>query len=150
MHVLGRIPSTTSWVPLDTAEHAAEVPGVLVTLFATPLWYANADHFRIQLTAAVDRAGRALRLVVLDAIGRTDLDYTGSRVLAEALDELDRRGVSFAMARASKAVRDGLSRSRLLTRIGPDHLFASVGEAVEALRPPPPDDRGTGSAAPRP
>jgi sulfate permease, SulP family len=46
VHVLGRIPSTTSWAPLGGTEHAVEVPGVLVVLFATPLWYANAfqDH----------------------------------------------------------------------------------------------------------
>ena len=45
LHVLGRIPATTSWAPLGGTEHAVEVPGVLVVLFATPLWYANATDF---------------------------------------------------------------------------------------------------------
>jgi len=135
LHVLGRIPSTTSWAPLDGSEHAMKVPGVLVVLFATPLWYANASRFRSDLTGAVDRAGHSLRLVVLDAMGMTDLDYTGARALRQMLDQLDHSGVSFAMARTNKTVRAGLARSGLLARIGEDHLFASVGEAVNALHP---------------
>jgi sulfate permease, SulP family len=137
VQVLGRIPSTTSWAPLGGTQHSVEVPGILVALFATPLWYANADHFRTQLTAAINRSGRSLGLVVLDAIGMTDLDYTGSRALSAVLDQLDRRGVRFAMARTNTAVRASLARSGLRTRIGDDHLFASVGEAVDALRPDP-------------
>ena len=135
LHVLGRIPSTTSWAPLEGTEHAIEVPGVLVVLFATPLWYANASRFRTDLTAAVDRAGHSLRLVVLDAMGMTDLDYTGACALRQMLDQLDHSGVSFAMARTNKTARAGLARSGLLARIGEDHLFASVGEAVNALHP---------------
>ena len=135
LHVLGRIPSTTSWAPLDGSEHAIAVPGVLVVLFATPLWYANASRFRTDLTAAVDRSGDSLRLVVLDAMGMTDLDYTGTCALRQMLDQLDHSGVSFAMARTNKTVRAGLARSGLLARIGEDHLFASVGEAVNALHP---------------
>lgn len=136
LHVLGRIPSTTSWAPLDGSEHAIAVPGVLVVLFATPLWYANASRFRTDLTATVDRSGDSLRLVVLDAMGMTDLDYTGACALRQMLDQLDHRGVCFAMARTNKTVRAGLARSGLLARIGEDHLFASVGEAVNALHHP--------------
>jgi sulfate permease, SulP family len=135
LHVLGCIPSTTSWVPLDGAEPAIEVPGVLVVQFATPLWYANAGRFRTDLTAAVDRAGHSLRLVVLDAMGMTDIDYTGACALRQMLDQLDHSGLSFALARINKTARAGLARSGLLARIGEDHLFASVGEAVNALRP---------------
>jgi MFS superfamily sulfate permease-like transporter len=132
LHVLGRIPRTTSWAPVG-AEEAAQVPGVLVVLFATPLWYANAAHFREQLETALTRAIGTPGCVVLDTIGMTDLDYTGSRSLAETLDELDRRQISFAIARAGAHVRRSLARSGLLDRIGEDRLFPSVDEAVTAL-----------------
>lgn len=141
LQILGRIPSTTSWAPLDGAEHAVEVPGILVALFATPLWYANATQFRTQLIAAVHRACPAPRLVVLDAIGMTDVDYTGSRALSGVLDQLDRCGVGFAMARTTPAVRASLGRSGLSARIGVEHFYASVGEAVDAL------ERGSGPAS---
>ena len=135
VHVLGRIPSTTCWVPLGGTEPASEGPGVVVVLFDTPLWYANASHFRTVMTAAVNRPGHRPLLMVLDTIGMTDLDYTGSRALGQLLDQLNRMGVSFAMARTNRTVRAGLARSGLLARVGEDHLFASVDEAVDALQP---------------
>ncbi len=74
-------------------------------------------------------------LVVLDTIGMTDIDFTGSRALGRVLDELDRDHVTLAVARAGQHVRESLTRSGLLARIGEDHLFASVGEAVTSLGP---------------
>ncbi len=135
LHVLGQIRGTTSWAPLSTTEQAAQVPGVLVVLFATPLWYANAVHFRTRLEASLARAEGELRVVVLDTIGMTDIDFTGARALAEVLDELDRRHITFAIARAGARVRASLHRSGLLDRIGAERLYPSVGEAVAALDP---------------
>ncbi len=133
LHVLGRIGETTSWAPLAAPEHPAEVPGVLVVLFATPLWYANATHFRTQLLDALllDRDGT--RVLVLDALGMSDIDFTGARALSDALDELDRKRIVFGVARAGETLRHGLEAAGLLARIGSDHLFAAVDEAVTAL-----------------
>jgi high affinity sulfate transporter 1 len=135
LHVLGRIAGTTSWVPLSVNRQAAQLPGVLAVLFATPLWYANAVHFRAEVIASLGRAVGQPQLMVLDALGMSDLDYTGSRALAEILDELDHDHITFAIARAGEHACDGLRRSGLLARIGEDHLFASVDEAVRALGP---------------
>jgi len=135
LHVLGRIPDTTSWAPLSSNVHAAQVPSVLAVLFATPLWYANAVHFRAQLTDSLARALGTPQLVVLDALGMSDIDYTGSRALGAILDELDRDHAAFAIARAGQHAREGLRRSGLLARIGEDHIFPSVDEAVRALGP---------------
>ena len=68
-------------------------------------------------------------------IGMSDIDYTGSRALAAVLDELDRDHAAFAVARAGEHAREGLKRSGLLARIGEDHLFPSVDEAVRAFGP---------------
>jgi high affinity sulfate transporter 1 len=141
LHVLGRIPGTTSWAPLSTAEGSAQVPGVLVILFATPLWYANATHFRSQLELARRRAIGTPQAVVLDSIGMSDIDYTGSRALREALDSLEREHVTFAMARVGAHARESLTRSGVLQRIGEDRFFDSVDEAVTAVVPKTPNDR---------
>jgi len=138
LHVFGRIPGTTSWAPLSSAEGSTQVPGVLVVVFATPLWYANAQHFRAQLEAARIRAEGPLKVVVLDAIGMSDIDFTGSRALHEVLDELGHDDITFAMARVGDHVRQSLSRSGLLERVGEGNLFPSVDEAVTALTPSSP------------
>lgn len=136
MHVLGRIEGTTSWAPLGSAGHAAQIPGLLVVSFATPLWYANALNFRAQLHDALGRVIGSPQAVVLDVIGMSDIDYTGARALGEALDELERAQISLVIARAGEHARLSLARSGLLERIGEDRFFDSVDEAVTALGRP--------------
>jgi MFS superfamily sulfate permease-like transporter len=135
LHVLGRIPGRTRWVPLSVDREAAQVPSVLAVLFATPLWYANAVHFREQVKASLARTLGTPRLLVLDALGMSDIDYTGCRALNQLLDELDHDHIAFAVARAGSHAHESLRRSGLLSRINEDHLFPSVDEAVTALGP---------------
>jgi MFS superfamily sulfate permease-like transporter len=133
LHVLGRIPDTTSWAPLSSDGEARQVPGVLAVLFATPLWYANAVHFHAQLKSSLARTIGTPRLVVLDTIGMSDLDYTGVQVLRQVLDEFDRDHIAFGIARSGNHLRECMSRSGLLPRIGEDRFFRSVDEAVTVL-----------------
>lgn len=134
LHVLGRVPGTTSWVPVDVRSGVEPLEGVVVALFPTPLWYANASNFQSEFLASLpSEHTKQPRLYVLDVIGMSDLDYTGAKSLSEVMDELDSRHITFALARTSRRVRVGLERSGLLTRLGPDHLFSSVDEAIVAL-----------------
>jgi high affinity sulfate transporter 1 len=133
VHRLGRVPGTTSWTPMGVDLDAAPEPGVLVVLFATPLWFANAVHFREEVDRALSEAGPATRVLVLDTIGMTDLDFTGARSLGQLLDRCEREHIDFAIARAGDHVRRSLERSGLMQRIGPDHSFPTVDAAVTAL-----------------
>ncbi len=137
LHVLGQIPGTTSWAPLSAPGQPREISGVLVVLFAAPLWYANATHFRSTLDHARRHSAHAPRLVVLDALGMYDVDFTGTRALSQALDALGRDNVEFAVARAGDHLKENLARSGLLQRIGADHFYASVGEAVATVSAAP-------------
>jgi SulP family sulfate permease len=136
LHELGRIPGTTSWAPLSAEVRATELPGVLVLLFATPLWYANAVHFREEVAAALARKPDTAALV-LDALGMSDVDFTGSRELIHVLDACERAHVAFGIARAGDHMRDILQRSGLAQRVGENHFYSSVNQAVTALSDEP-------------
>jgi SulP family sulfate permease len=133
VHVVGRLPGTTSWVPLPSDPRAQQVSGVLVLLFPTPLWYANAAHFRSQIERALDAAKPAPHALVLDTFGMSDIDYTGAAELRRLMDELDRRKITFAVARAGETARENLAHAGLLERIGENRLFPSADEAVAAV-----------------
>lgn len=135
VHIMGRIAGTTSWDLLESDRRPIEVPGVLVLLFAVPLYFANAGHFRIQVDSALSHLATRPSVLVLDVVGMHDIDFTGAGALKHVLDELDREHIDFALARAGSHVLENLARSGLLDRIGPDHLFPSVDQAVSALRP---------------
>ncbi len=133
LHVLGRIPGSTSWQRRTLDPSAEEVPGVLVALFATPIWYANAIRFRDEVRAALRHAPGPLRVFVLDTVGMSDIDFTGTRALSQVLDLFEHEGIAFGIARAGVHLRDSLHRSGLAARIGEDHFFTTVDEAVTAL-----------------
>ncbi len=64
----------------------------------------------------------------------SDIDYTGMAALRELLDELDTRGLQFALARAGERVRAELTRAGLTPkRIPENRLFPDVDAAVRAL-----------------
>ena len=75
-------------------------------------------------------------LVLVDYGRITDVDFTGAQALGQALDELERDGVPLVIARVGDHLRDNLTRSGLLARIGADHVYASVDEAVSAAAAP--------------
>jgi SulP family sulfate permease len=133
--VLGRIPDTTSWESTEGPHNATVVPGVVVFFFGAPLYYVNAGYFRLKVHVALTAASPPARLLVLDAVAMTDVDYTGARALGQVLDELERTGVTVAVARAIPGAAKNLDRSGLLERIGRNHFFPSVDEAVLALGP---------------
>ena len=74
---------------------------------------------------------------MLDAVGMSDIDYTGTSTLREVLDDLDHNHIHFVLARTGQHTRDSLQRSGLLDRIGPQHLYPTVDEAVTAPQQPP-------------
>jgi MFS superfamily sulfate permease-like transporter len=147
LQLLGRVQGTTSWVPIDHGEQKdhhdpndygeleRNVPGVLVAMFATSLWYANASHFRAQVMSAIAERGEDLSAVVLDVVGMSDLDFTGAATLRQVIEDLKAKHIVFALARPGRRVRIGLERADLLTQLGEDHLYISVDAAVEAFTP---------------
>jgi SulP family sulfate permease len=112
---------------------AAPEPGVVVVLFATPVWFANAVHFREAVERALSDAGGTTWVLVLDTIGMSDLDYMGAHALEQVLDRCEREHIVCAIARLGEHVRRSLERSGLMERIVVDHCFPTVGAAVTAL-----------------
>jgi len=138
LHVLGRIPGTTSWQRPELDSSAEQVPGVRVALFATPIWYANAIRFRDEVFDALRHAPGPVRVFVLDTVGMSDIDFTGTRTMSQVIDRCERDGIVLGIARAGLHLRDSLRRAGLAARIGEEHFFPTVDEAVNALTAGPP------------
>jgi MFS superfamily sulfate permease-like transporter len=135
--VLGREPGTDHWILSDVGRPTEHVDGVVVYLLYAPLWYGNASYVRLRVHQAVRSATPAARTLILDADGISDIDYTGLQTLAELVTELAAAGVTVAVARASHLVHHDLKHGALLAKLGRDHLFDSVEDAVAALTPKP-------------
>jgi MFS superfamily sulfate permease-like transporter len=132
--ILGREPGTDHWIPVDIGRPTEQVPGVLAYLVYAPLWYGNADYLLLRIRELVATASHPVQVLILDADGISDIDYTGLQALRELTTELGQRGTTVGIARASHLVHHNLKHGALLKQIGSDHLFPSVEGAVAALQ----------------
>ena len=132
---LGRSPQGT-WLPL-TDERCSAVPGIAAFALNGPLWFGNANWFRMQLIDALPATDDdpdaeeppeedQVDLLVLDARRIDDIDFTGFEALAYVAEIAALRDVPFLVVvqegRAQKAFRSGgfaelLGRSRFFDTI---------------------------------
>ena len=79
---LGRVPGRTGYHDVRRAGGGRREPGILVYRFDAPLFYANADRFRMRVRTLARRS-RDLKLIVIDASAVGDIDITAGRMLGE-------------------------------------------------------------------
>jgi MFS superfamily sulfate permease-like transporter len=121
-----------TWKPAALPLLAEASPGLMVYVFSAGLYYANSNRFESELRYLADRA-RGLRWLCVACEAVNDIDYTGSAALREMRDELAQKGITLALAAVLPQVRAELDRDGLTERIGRQHIFPTLGRAVEAF-----------------
>ncbi|HLF61993.1 MAG TPA: SulP family inorganic anion transporter [Acidimicrobiia bacterium] len=118
----------------DRARHpdGMMIPGLLILRFDSPLFFANAPTFGRRLHYLLEEASRPLECVLVAGDAITDVDTTGAEVLVGVLDDLEKRGLTFAFAGLKGPVKDRLRAYGLYDRIGEANFFPTVGSAVRA------------------
>jgi SulP family sulfate permease len=129
-----RVPGTTIWWPAHPHVAGERVPGVAVVGLQAPLSFLNAPSFRADVLGVVKAAVPKPKLLVLEASGMVEIDFTAAQVLHELLGECRDEGVTVAMARLeSTRAQAAFERFALYDVLPRDHIFHSVEEAVRAL-----------------
>jgi SulP family sulfate permease len=157
---LGRSTQGT-WLPLID-ERAAPVPGIAAFALNGPLWFGNANWFRMQLIDAMPATDDELDdeesseedqvdLLVLDARRIDDIDFTGFEALSYVAEIAALRDVPFLVVvqqgRTQKAFQGGgfselLGRSRFFDTIP---LAIAAYPNLRANRKPEADHPDAGS-----
>jgi sulfate permease, SulP family len=133
---LKRVPASTVWWPPGRDEKSEHVPGVLVFATAAPLTFTNAQYISDRIMAALARAPAPVKLLVIEASGMIDIDYTGSQILQQTIASLRARSIEVAIARLSDThAQEEASRTGLMATLGPGRVFRSVEEAVRQIGP---------------
>jgi SulP family sulfate permease len=131
---LQKLPGTTVWWPPEIPGQGERQKGVVVIAFQAPLLFVNAEIFRRDLIETIDGYDRPLSLIVLEASGIADVDFTAAQTLIEILDRYRAANIRFAIARLESArANAALNRFGVLYALGPEYLFHSVDEAVNQL-----------------
>lgn len=132
--VLGFVPGLAGMHDVDDYPSARVEPGLMIYRYDSPLFFANAEDFRVRLLAAVDAAESPVRWLVLNTEAISELDFTGMDALEAVRVELESRGITLCLARLKQDLRTILDRSDVVARIGEDRVFPTLPSAVAAFR----------------
>jgi SulP family sulfate permease len=128
-----RVPGTSIWWPASRNLPGEQEAGVIVAGFQAPLSFLNAYDFRRDILAALKSSPQKVRLLVLEATGIVEIDFTAAQVLIDIIRQCHVDGIDFAIARLeSERAQDALVRFGIDTLLGPDRQFHSVEEAIRA------------------
>jgi sulfate permease, SulP family len=130
-----RVPGTSIWWPSSPHIRGETEPNVVVAGFQAPLSFLNAYHFRSDMMALVQSSTTPLRLIVLEATGIVEIDFTAAQILSDTINACRASGIGFAMARLESArARQAIERFGIDALLEGDRQFQSVEEAIRACR----------------
>ncbi len=130
--ILGYEPGLAGMHDIDDYPDAKLVPGLIVYRYDSPLFFANAEDFKKRALEALDVAEQPVEWFVLNAEANVELDITAADALNELHDELERRGIVFALARVKQDLRDELEAAAIVEKVGEERLFPTLPTAVQA------------------
>jgi len=129
--VYERVPGTTIWWPSNPHIPGETEPNVLVAGFQAPLSFLNAYHFRSDVVGLVQSSAAPLRLIVLEATGIVEIDFTAAQILSDTINACRADGVAFAIARLeSERAREAIEKFGIDNLLETKQPFHSVEEAI--------------------
>ncbi|RAG87300.1 sodium-independent anion transporter [Streptacidiphilus pinicola] len=132
--VLGRVPGMAGMHDVDDYPEARTVPGLLVYRYDSPLFFANAEDFRRRALGALEDQPGPVRWFVLNTESNVEVDITALDSVDALRQELQERGIVFALARVKQDLRDDLDAYGLTESVGNERIFPTLPTALAGYR----------------
>jgi MFS superfamily sulfate permease-like transporter len=129
-----RVPGTTIWWPTSPHVAGERVPDVTVVAFQAPLSFLNAATFRSDVRHILRTSQPPPKLLVLEASGIPEIDFTAAQTLRDLIKACEASGVTVAVARLeSVRAQEAFERFGIHDVLPRNRIFHSVDEAVRTL-----------------
>jgi MFS superfamily sulfate permease-like transporter len=103
-----------------------------VIRFDGPLFFANASYLEDEVLDRLQSLPE-LKAILIKSDGISEIDASGEETLSLLVDRLRSGGVDVYFSGLNERVIDTLRRSHLSEKIGKDHIFMTVTQAVESI-----------------
>ncbi|SDJ40403.1 MULTISPECIES: SulP family inorganic anion transporter [Bradyrhizobium] len=129
-----RVPDTTIWWPANPHMPGERSPDVAVVGLQAPLSFLNASNFRSDVLHVIRTSTPKPRLLVLEASGILEIDFTAAQILLDLIKQCGEDGVTVAMARLeSTRAQEAFARFGIYDVLPKGCIFHSVDQAIHAL-----------------
>jgi sulfate permease, SulP family len=134
-HTMMLAPNATGrWMPMPVTPGQETEPGLIVYRFGADLFYANHNRFADEVRTLVEHAPTPIRWFIVDAGAITDIDYSAGQSIRDLLEDLARQRVCMVFARVNQYLRSDMDRHGIAAAIGKARIFATLHEALAAVR----------------
>jgi len=99
--------------------------------FDGPLFFANASYLEDRITELI-RTKPRLKHIVIVSNGINDMDASGEEALSLLVDRARTAGIDISLSGVNIAVMNVLKRTHFLEKIGEDHLYTTMENAISA------------------
>ncbi len=130
---LGKVPNTHFYRNIERFKEVEQQKDSLIIRFDAQLYFANSSFFKEQVQALAAKKGTDLKNIILNFDSINNIDSSAAHMLEELVTDFKEKEVTILFTGVKGPVRDALERSHLLDKIGTQHFFMSVQEAVDYL-----------------
>jgi sulfate permease, SulP family len=128
------VPADTNRFHLVPAQPGGRtLDGLVIYRFGANLYYANVGKFFDEVMAFT-KDGKPLKWFCLDASAVNDIDYSAAQTLRQIHDELKSRGVQLYLSDLTDDLRNQVERYGITHHIGPDAIFETAADVLDACR----------------
>jgi MFS superfamily sulfate permease-like transporter len=103
-----------------------------VVRFDGPLFFANASYLEDQIRNR-RRTKKELKHIIISSSGINDIDASGEEALSLTVDRVRSAGIDISLSGVNRSVMNVLNRTHLIVKIGEDHIYPTVEEAISAV-----------------
>lgn len=133
MAVLARVPGTEFYRNIERFNNLEQREDLLILRMDGPLYFANLNYFKDNLTRLMNERGDKLKALLINAESISHVDSSAVHALKDWMKELQAQGIKVYFAGLIGPVRDVFSKTGLVELIGENHLFMSNQQAVDAF-----------------
>lgn len=136
MAVLARVPGTEFYRNIERFHNLEQREDLLILRMDGPLYFANLNYFKDNLTRLINERGGKVKAVIINADSISHVDSSAVHALKDWVRELQAQEIRLYFTSLIGPVRDIFSKTGLVELIGENQLFMSNQQAVDAF-----DDR---------
>ncbi|MBE9543047.1 MAG: SulP family inorganic anion transporter, partial [Proteobacteria bacterium] len=103
-----------------------------VVRFDGPLFFANASYLEDQIRNR-RRSKKDLKHIIISAGSINDIDSSGEEALSLTVDRVRSAGIDISLSGVNRSVMEVLRRTHLIVKIGEDHIYPAIDEAINAV-----------------
>ena len=128
---LGRIPGTYIYRNVERFDDLEEREDLLIVRLDAQLYFANINFFRDSIETLVMKKGTKLKYLLLSMESISYVDSSAMHMLEELVDTLNRLGITIIFSGVKGPVRDQMTRSGFIQKVGQNRFFITKQKAVD-------------------